>query len=66
MITKTYLAGCLPPASGGYMARCQRALRSSFRANSHTTMPAVTETLSECFVPNCGISRHPSLMSTTS
>ena len=25
--------------------------------NFHITMPAVTETLSECFVPYCGISR---------
>lgn len=38
----------------------------NWRANSQMTMPAVTLTFMECFVPNCGISRHPSLMSITS
>ena len=33
-------------------------------ANSQTTMPAVTLTFRECLVPNCGISRQPSLIST--
>ena len=31
---------------------------------SHIIMPAVTETFMLCLVPNCGISRHPSAMST--
>ena len=34
-------------------------------ANSQITIPAVTETLSECLVPNCGISIEPSQASTT-
>ena len=38
----------------------------AWRASSHITMPAVTLTLRECFVPNCGISRQPSHASTTS
>lgn len=38
----------------------------SFRslANSQTTIPAVTLTFRECLVPNWGISRQPSLIST--
>ncbi len=39
---------------------------SSFLANSQMMMPAVTDTLSECFVPYWGISRQPSQESTTS
>ncbi len=35
-------------------------------AMCHITMPAVTDTLSECLVPYCGISIHPSHISTTS
>ncbi len=46
---------------------CCRSVHSmSCFATSHTTMPAVTLTLSECFVPNCGISMQPSEASTTS
>ena len=38
---------------------------SSWRANSQMTIPVVTLTFNECLVPNCGISRQPSLISTT-
>ena len=31
-----------------------------FLKNSHITIPPQTETLRECLVPNCGISRHSS------
>ena len=42
-----------------------RFTQPSLQANSQMTMPAVTDTLSECFVPNCGISMEPSQASTT-
>ena len=38
---------------------------ASCLANSHTTIPAVTLTFSECLVPNCGISKQLSLAFTT-
>ena len=41
------------------------AQSSSWRANSHITMPAVVLTLRLCLVPNCGISKQPSHRSTT-
>ena len=37
----------------------------NFFANSQMTIPAVTDTFNECFVPNCGISIAPSEASTT-
>ena len=40
-------------------------VKPNCRANSHITMPAVTLTLSECLVPNCGISIQASEASTT-
>ena len=43
---------------------CLNAYNNNARANSHTTMPAVTLTFRECFVPNWGISRQPLLKST--
>ena len=43
---------------------CLNAYNNNARANSHTTMPAVTLTFRECFVPNWGIPRQPLLKST--
>ena len=36
-----------------------------FETRSHNTMPALTEILNECLVPNCGISMAPWQRSTT-
>ena len=38
----------------------QLAPYSLLLTSSHSTTPAATDTFNECFIPNCGISIHPS------